>query len=532
MKLPTVPAPVVRRLTRLAEIFDDVADRRFGFLDEERRFGLLLAALLLGHVIVWTLQPMLAHENLADSVDMVENWVWGQEWRLGYWKHPPFFAWVVGAWFAVLPRADWAYYLLAAVNSAVGLAGVFAATGVVDADRPDRGRRRRLLGLAGLAITPIWGFLALKFNANAILLAVWPWAAWAFLRALRAPTAGNGAILGLMLAVAMLSKYVSAVVIVGMIVVILLDPRRWTLLRSPAAIAALLVGLVAIAPHAVWMVETEFRTLAYAEHQRAASTGQFLNYLVRLPLSMLLFLAPMIGLTLVALPREQWWALKRVFARRASDAGRRHVLDLGVSAFVVTCLLGVWKWAKLSSQWGFPLMWPAGWLLVSAPGVDDRRIRLDRAAAVVALVWAGLLVTAPLVDAVGVMARTKVHVEPRAEIAREANRIWREASGGAPLRIVAGSFDLASNTSFYAPDAPSMLIEFDREKSPWITPERIAREGVLVVCRLEDPTCDAEAAKLGVDPTPREISVSKRWYGLSLKPLAVRLFLRLPEKGA
>ena len=34
------------------------------------------------------------------------------------------------------------------------------------------------------ALTPLYGFLALKFNANAVLLPLWPWATFAFKRSL------------------------------------------------------------------------------------------------------------------------------------------------------------------------------------------------------------------------------------------------------------------------------------------------------------------------------------------------------------
>lgn len=527
MRAPAFVGDIRDRLLDLVDGFDALASRRFGFAERDDRAGLLLAALLIGHVIVWTLQPTLSHNNLADSVDMVENWAWGKEWQLGYWKHPPFFAWVTAAWFAILPRADWAYYLLAAVNSAVGLAGVWAMTGVVD-DSP----RRRLVAVAALAVTPIYGFLALKFNANAILLAVWPWAAWAFLRALKAPGLINGAVLGLMLAVAMLSKYVSLVMVVGMIVVILADPRRFALMRSPAAIAAVVVGLVAFAPHVVWMIATDFLTLAYAEHQRAASVGQFLDYLIRLPLSMLLFLAPMIGVVLVSLPRGDRGGLRRVFAWGASDPDRRRVLGLGVVPFVATCLLGVWKWAKLSSQWGFPLMFTASWLLVSSPGIAAQRFRLDRVAALIGLVWLGLIVSAPVVDVAGTLTGAKVHTDPRAELAREVTRIWHEATGGKRLAVVAGTFELANNTAFYSSDDPSVLTDFDFLKSPWLTPAGVAEAGAAVLCDLDDGDCPVTArTRLAVDPSPRVVTVSKHWFGIALKPRTVHLFLRLPDKG-
>ena len=522
-----LPEPIADALGRLADRYEALALGRFAFAERPQAAGRLLVLLLVGHVLVWTLQPWLSHENLADSVDMVENWVWGQEWRLGYWKHPPFFAWVTAAWFAVLPRADWAYYLLAATNAAVGLAGIWALTGRVDASP-----RRRLVAVAALSLTPIYGFLALKFNANAILLSVWPWAAWIFLKALDTRAARDGALLGLLLAVAMLSKYVSLVLVVGMIAVVLFDRDRWTLARSPAAIAAALVGLLAFAPHVAEMVATDFRTLAYAEHQTAESVGQFLNYLVRLPFSMLLFLAPMVGALMVALPRDQWRALARPFAVEAGDRPRRRVLALGLVPFLATCALGAWKWAKLSSQWGFPLMFTASWLTVTAPGVDERRLRLDRLALLVAVVWAGLLATAPLADLAGVLTHTKVHTEPRAELGREVTRIWREATG-TRLAAITGTFDLSHNVAFYSPDAPSVLIEYDWLKSPWLSPASVAKTGILVVCAGDDAVCAGEAIRLfGDGLVAREATVSKSWFGMRLKPLTVKLFLRLPPAGA
>src|ERR1700724_2510639 len=45
-------------------------------------------------------------------LDTTEAWAWGKEFQLGYAKHPPMSAWLTGVWFTVLPRSDWAFYLL------------------------------------------------------------------------------------------------------------------------------------------------------------------------------------------------------------------------------------------------------------------------------------------------------------------------------------------------------------------------------------------------------------------------------------
>jgi hypothetical protein len=44
--------------------------------------------------------------------DMTEMWAWGKEIQLGYGKHPPLSAWIVGLWFSVMPRSNWAFHLV------------------------------------------------------------------------------------------------------------------------------------------------------------------------------------------------------------------------------------------------------------------------------------------------------------------------------------------------------------------------------------------------------------------------------------
>ena len=80
--------------------------------------------LVLLHALAWAALQSLVQGNLDSYNDMLENYAWAQTFEWGTFKHPPLFAWVVGAWFSVFPNADWAYRLLAYTNVAVGLWGV------------------------------------------------------------------------------------------------------------------------------------------------------------------------------------------------------------------------------------------------------------------------------------------------------------------------------------------------------------------------------------------------------------------------
>ena len=51
--------------------------------------------------------------------DMAELILWSRDLSLGYLKHPPLAAWVVGLWFSIFPLNDWSYYLSAILMPAI-----------------------------------------------------------------------------------------------------------------------------------------------------------------------------------------------------------------------------------------------------------------------------------------------------------------------------------------------------------------------------------------------------------------------------
>lgn len=117
---------------------------------------------------VWTLYGAISAAPAAIHNDMAEAYVWGREFQLGYFQHPPFWAWIAGLWFEVFPRADLAFTLLATLNAGLGLYGSWLLIGdFADGDR-------RLAATVLLLLTPFYTFLALKFNANSIFLSLWP----------------------------------------------------------------------------------------------------------------------------------------------------------------------------------------------------------------------------------------------------------------------------------------------------------------------------------------------------------------------
>lgn len=200
--------------------------------------------------------------------DVVEAYVWGIEFRLGYNHHPPFWAWIAGLWFEVFPHAGWSFAVLASLNAAVGLAGAWRLAGLFAG-----GWERRAAVLLLLA-TPFYTFLSFKYNANTIFLSIWPWALFAFLRSLDQLRIRSAILFGVILGAAFLSKYYALVLLLTCLLACCVHENRARYVRSALPWVSLGVCGLLVLPHAVWAVENRAPPVAYI----VAKTGRGLLF--------------------------------------------------------------------------------------------------------------------------------------------------------------------------------------------------------------------------------------------------------------
>ena len=67
---------------------------------------LVLVYLVLHTLVLWAF-AVIAHASGDLPHDMTEAWDWGKKFQWGYYKHPPLFPWIAGAWLKLWPRTDW-----------------------------------------------------------------------------------------------------------------------------------------------------------------------------------------------------------------------------------------------------------------------------------------------------------------------------------------------------------------------------------------------------------------------------------------
>ena len=332
-----------------------------------------MGVFLMLYVLVWMTTQLVTHPNLDPYGDMLEHFAWGQTFAWGQAKHPPLIGWVTAAWFDVMPRSLVSYFLLAYTNAALGLAGIFALGKIMGLERIRAGA----VLLAVLALP--YCTLAGKFNANAILLSVWPWIAVAWLASIKHvgwKSFAYAALLGLLAAVGLLGKYYTGVLLaaLGFATLLSSDERKWLLRPQPYLALALL--LLFLTPHALWLKDNSFITFAYVQAQGSGSIDveQLLKFALA-PFGFW-FIAYIAVLCCVPASERQRFSV-RSFWQAWMPKGRDDLLFwLCALPYLISLLFGLSGFVSLSSPWAIPLGFGFSllWLRNLTEGLNDSMV--------------------------------------------------------------------------------------------------------------------------------------------------------------
>ena len=464
--------------------------------------------LLAMFVIVWMMFATLAYWNVSLHPDVLEAWSVGRTLGWGNAKHPPLMGWMALGWSSVFPVTDWSMTLLALINATIGLWFVdLIARRFLKAE----GRATVLL-LAMLL--PAYHFHAQRFNANAVLLAVWPMAIYFFLRSFEdKQSVGWAAAAGAASALAMLGKYYSVFLVASFVLAAAIHSERVKYFRSPAPWISALAGLVVLAPHLYWLITTDFLIFRYPTSKHVGlELTDVLGKSVR-------FVAGVAGW--LVLPVFIWLAMLRGHLRdwfagvRMSD-GRLQLLTL---IFIGTILLPIpialTVRSSLPSIWALQGLFLVIVIVVCLSTVRPSRHETARLFNLVAALTVLIAVFAPLH---AVYRNTHEFNERRnfyLPATQELMRQWRELSAQ-PLRRASGSEFLAFAIAFYSEDHPV----FSRPVLPHgeypLPPQRVLEGGWASLCFVDERVCtewQTRVASYALNPVRFETDITTQLWG-------------------
>ncbi len=501
------------RLKRFAAAIDGSAalNRLLAALSDPKRSARTVAIALAVYCVLWTAYAVISKTSQDIHFDMGEMVSWSRELALGTPKHPPLPSWLIAAWFSVFPLQTWAYYLFSMVMATLALwvAWMIAARYLEG--------EKRASGLALLTLVPFFNFHAFKYNANSAMTPAWALTTWFFLRSFESRSAGWAILAGLAAAAAMLVKYWSVVLLGGLAVAALADPRRAAYFRSPAPYITVAVGAAALAPHLWWLSTNGFAAFGYALESHPATVSEALISGFTYVVSAAAYVAVPVVIAMVAAAPSGVAIADTLWP---ADPPRRTV----VVAFVLPLLIPVLA-AVIAREAVIPLWTIASTTLLPVVLLSSPLLTLPHAAAIRILAIAiavplVCLAAAPVVALAVHLRGVENHGAHYRLVAEEVEKLWHDTTRR-PLRLVGGTANLLYGSVFYFADRPSIQEIASPQLTPWTDDARIDREGIALYCPAVDEVClralNARADR-SIVATRTEIEVSRKFLGISDKP--------------
>jgi 4-amino-4-deoxy-L-arabinose transferase-like glycosyltransferase len=477
-------------------------------------------AVLLAYDAIWTLYGALEKSSQDVHVDMAEMFAWSRELAFGYPKHPPLGAWLTAAWFGLFPVSDWAFYFLGMTVAAFALWIAWRlAEDYLDGEK-------RVLALVLLMLVPFFNFHALKFNANTVLLPMWGATALSFLRSFERRSNTWAALAGLCAAGAMLGKYWSIFLLIGLGLAALVDTRRRSYFRSAAPWVTIMVGMLALAPHVVWLFSNDFAPFHYAIASHAKSSSAVLLSIVGYLAGSAGYVAIPVLLVLVVI-RPNRLVLADLLWPATPE--RRLVVTAFWAPLVLPAVVAPLAGFEINSLWSMSAWTLLPVVVLSSPLITFES-RCNLAIATAASILPLLMVVVAPVIAIAIHlggGASAVHSELLAE---RVMKEWRKRTEW-PLRMVGGDDRLAYGVAFYLPSRPSAFPDFNQSTVPWLNLVLVRHNGIAIVCRATDLTCPVRAAAQGLTGSRIDVEIARSYFGVVGQPGRYTIII-VPPRGS
>jgi hypothetical protein len=496
------------RMLQPLQAADRAAGRLRDALADPARRERTIAITLIGFTAVWTLYGVLAKASQGVHFDMAELADLARHPAFGNAKNPPFTIWVTAAWFAVFPRADWSFYLLAMASVALALAAAWRLYGrMLDPDK-------QVLALALVGLVPLLTFHALKFNNNVLMIPLWTLTTLWFVRSYEERRPLDAALAGLAAAAAMMTKYWSVFLIVGLAAAVLADRRRDVYFRSPAPWITAACGALALAPHVLWLAANHFPSFSYAltVHGGRGFAGSVVSAIGYLG-GVVGYGAPAVLIALIA-TRPTRAAIADMLV--PPQGPRRFIAVAFWTMLLAPVPVALATGSEIVSLWSMPV-WPLlPAVMLSSPAWSVSRQALARVIALAVALPIVVVLIAPAIALIihrNGLAGAAAYYQP---LARAVERAWRAATDRPP-GYVAGDGEYAYGVAFYLPWPATVFPDFNRDLAPWVDNAALARGGVAMVCPADSEPCvarirayAADAARFHID----EQTVATRFLGV------------------
>ncbi len=228
--------------------------------------------LCLYHLIIWTIVPYLSNKNLP--LDVIEALAWGQDFNLGYNKHPPLSAWIPGLLFKIFGNKDWIYYLLSQVFIVISFIFLWKLSAFFL-----KNKSQIVLSILAIEGIVFYTFETPQFNVNICQIPLWIGTVYFFFKSIKNNKITDWILLGSFAALGFLTKYIFAYLLISLFfyLIFILSKKKNNNFNF---LYALLTFFLITAPHFQWLIQNDFTTVYYAFKRGGLNEASIYNHLL------------------------------------------------------------------------------------------------------------------------------------------------------------------------------------------------------------------------------------------------------------
>lgn len=228
--------------------------------------------LCLYHLIIWTVIPYFSNRNLP--LDVIEALAWGQDFDLGYSKHPPLSAWIPGLFFKIFGNKDWIYYLLSQVFIVISFVFLWELSSFFL-----KKKIQILLSILTLEGIAFFTFETPQFNVNICQIPLWIGTVYFFFKSIKNNKITDWIFLGTFSALGVLTKYIFAYLLISLFFYLIFISSNKKRINFNF-LYALLTFFLITAPHFQWLIQNDFTTIYYALKRGGLNEVGIYNHLL------------------------------------------------------------------------------------------------------------------------------------------------------------------------------------------------------------------------------------------------------------
>jgi 4-amino-4-deoxy-L-arabinose transferase-like glycosyltransferase len=439
------------------------------YKNKSEDFYFLLFAL--SHLLIWTILPSLIFCNL--HLDTIEAITWGNEWQMGYEKHPPFSAWVAEIFVILFQKKIWAMYFLSQICIVSTLtAAWFLAKKLLP-------KNQALLSVFLLESVFYYNFTSIEYNTNILLMPLWSWIIFMVFKIYEdQKNLLNWLIFAVLCGCAFLTKYYSFLLIISIFCFFIYDQKSRKIFKSFYPYFAGIIFFLIIAKHLFWMIDNDFSTLHYIE-RRGKSQYHFYNHIlfpIKFIFSQILALLPAFLILFFASENKiKKNFIENFFKKKTFE--KNFFIFLGFLPFILTIVPSIFNGSRVRSMWGAVLWF---WFTIFLfyffkPEINQRFQKIFYKFFIIIF-----LLTPISYFISNLISPHKYGNFDGKDLSQKVEKIWQSHYNN-PLEIIVGNKWLGGNVNFFLENRPRVFLDMDEKASFWLSLADLESKGGIII---------------------------------------------------